>query len=622
MICRGQGAYRGAWACSLSHVECRLTAAALARTGYTAGTCPFMTFIKDRRLRTALCRCLHEEKRLLREARSSVSQLLTLVEEYPQNVHYTVAAARALFTKGKGQGREHARELFGRALESGEIEEELHAHILVTWATCAMKAQLYDEAEELLNRCDASRFVSVSIARAQLMERRGQLDRAKELYFGALEMNPNDVVALSALANLLSHGEAKNKTKKASKERNDEADVYFKRATIVKPRDGTTWCSWAQHEWRNGRYAKAKDIFEQGISQAPHHAPLFVAYAKMEAQRRNRNKARALLKSAASAAPNHLHVWITWSQLEGREGDVDKALELCQHALDIDPSSIYALCSMGQTLAAANRLDEAMECWEKALSVDPECAVAAHELGHAVQRTSGDFERAESYFGMGSRSTSDPKGAQRCAIALAEAKVSRGQMAEARRVLASVEQLHRPTGRYLRCWAAIEKRLGDLQAASVLFRRAAESDPRDERTWLQWGQLERRRGDGEAALRCWRAGLQVSPANPYLWQSYATGLWQVGRAEEGRDAFGQAVRKCPGNQQLLLAWALEELGVGNGEAALGILRLGWGGEGGEGGNATREVHQPLLAAHARIAEELGYAEEAESVRARMNASTA
>jgi len=451
--------------------------------------------------------------------------------------------------------------------------------------------------------------VSTLIARAQLIERQGQPDRAKELYLAAIEMKPDNVVALNALANLLSRNYAKNHKKSRVK---DQAEVYYKKATLIKPGDGTTWCSWAQHEWRNGRYAKARDIFEQGISQAPHHAPLLVAYAKMEAQRRNRNKARSLLKTAASCAPNHLHVWVTWSQLEGREGDVNKALELCQRAIEIDPSSVYVWCSMGQTLAAANRLDEAVKCWEKALSLDPGCAIAAHELGHAVQRTLGDFERAEGYFELGSRSVSDAKGAQRCAIALAEAKVSKGEKEEARKVLLSVEKLHRPAGRYLRCWAAIEKRLGDLQAAAALFRRAAEADSRDERTWLQWGQLERRRGDGEAALRCWRAGLEISPANPYLWLSYATGLWQLGRGEEGREAFGQAVRKCPGNQQLLLAWALEELQAGDGEAALGILRLG-----GEGSMA----HQPLLAAHARLAQELGYVEEAESVRARMTGGT-
>lgn len=46
---------------------------------------------------------------------------------------------------------------------------------------------------------------------------------------------------------------------------------------------------------------------------------------------------------------------------------------------------------------------------------------------------------------------------------------------------------HRPSGRFLRQWALMHKRAGDLQQAAALFKRAAQEDPRDERTWLQVG---------------------------------------------------------------------------------------------------------------------------------------
>jgi pre-mRNA-processing factor 6 len=208
----------------------------------------------------------------------------------------------------------------------------------------------------------------------------------------------------------------------------------------------------------------------------------------------------------------------------------------------------------------------------------------------------------------------DSTGSLRCHTALAELQAFQGAGADARATLAAGAARHRPDARFLRQWALLEKRAGDMGAAGDLFRRAADADPRDERTWLAWGLLEKRRGRGEEAARCWRAGLRVSPLNPHLWQVLAKALWEMGRVEEARGAFAEGLKNAPNNQPLLLEWALAEAGAAGGEpAALRILRLGAG---------ASEPHEPLLAAWAQVAGRMGLEEEAGEVRVRLEAAQA
>lgn len=57
-----------------------------------------------------------------------------------------------------------------------------------------------------------------------------------------------------------------------------------------------------------------------------------------------------------------------------------------------------------------------------------------------------------------------------------------------------------------------------LQEAAALYKRAAEMNPNDERTWLQYGLLERRRGQLPSARVCFTKGIQAAPHNPYMYQ--------------------------------------------------------------------------------------------------------
>ncbi len=66
--------------------------------------------------------------------------------------------------------------------------------------------------------------------------------------------------------------------------------------------------------------------------------------------------------------------------------------------------------------------------------------------------------------------------------------------------------------------ASSDQHLLLLQEAAALYKRAAELNPNDERTWLQFGLLERRREQLPSARDCFRRGIQAAPHNPYTYQ--------------------------------------------------------------------------------------------------------
>jgi tetratricopeptide (TPR) repeat protein len=101
---------------------------------------------------------------------------------------------------------------------------------------------------------------------------------------------------------------------------------------------------------------------------------------------------------------------------------------------------------------------------------------------------------------------------------LAELLAFQGNPVAAREAFESgLRSCSKPSPRFLRQFALLEKRLGNFDAASELYRRAAQREPQDPKTWLQWGVMERRRRHFEAAEACFRRGVTAAPSHPHLW---------------------------------------------------------------------------------------------------------
>lgn len=315
------------------------------------------------------------------------------------------------------------------------------------------------------------------------------------------------------------------------------------------------------------------------------------------------------------------------AQLEGRGNNPNAAIDVCQAGLKKCPGNVHLLCTLGQIYSTSGDSKSAILVWKSALRHDPWCAIAAHELGLDAQRN-GRFDEADEFFRRGMKSKTDRSGALRCGSALAELQVFLGNAHAARATMTTMASSRnvRPKsgrkegssgssadGRFLRTWAMLEKRLGDLAEASKLFREATLVSPSNERTWLQYGLLERRRGELSLAIRCFKAGLRVSPLNPHLWMMLGTTLWENKQFEESRHVYQEALKKCPNNQPLILDYALKELQSGDTERALEIFRKANG--------LSPPHHEPLLIAWLQTARDLKLDDEAKEIEHRLSVAS-
>jgi tetratricopeptide (TPR) repeat protein len=163
-----------------------------------------------------------------------------------------------------------------------------------------------------------------------------------------------------------------------------------------------------------------------------------------------------------------------------------------------------------------------------------------------------------------------------CYEGLAELLAFKGDISAAKSVYESGFKSFRTlklTPRFLRQYASFEKRSGSLQAASDLYRLAAQIEPCDPKTWLQWGVVERRRKRYEMAEECFRRGVAAAPTHPHLWYAYGTMQWKLGNIEGARATFSQATGLCPRSPPLWMEWAIMEWTSSQGKGAGEARRL-------------------------------------------------
>jgi tetratricopeptide (TPR) repeat protein len=89
--------------------------------------------------------------------------------------------------------------------------------------------------------------------------------------------------------------------------------------------------------------------------------------------------------------------------------------------------------------------------------------------------------------------------------------------------------------------AALLLRLGALEEAAALARRATATDPGLALAWYDLGLIERRRGDLNGAIAAYRRAIALAPDHPESHQNLAVALLLAGAIGEARQGFREAI---------------------------------------------------------------------------------
>ena len=342
-------------------------------------------------------------------------------------------------------------------------------------------------------------------------------------------------------------------------------------------------------------------------------APLLSSWASFEARQRNVPRARSLFRRAHRLDPFHLPTVVGWASLEGRAGDTFRALSLLDRALQHHPRHSHLLVLRAQILEGKGQLDEAMYILQDVVKQDPDRGKAWHVLGLLHQRL-GDSAEARDCFRRGC-GASDPDQRLLCYEGLADFESAMGRRDFAATIYAEGASRVEADGgavtsRYLRAWAALEKRRATSATnpdptsalrALELFVHATQVGPGDAQAWLWRGLWERKLGRSDAAVRSLTRASTLSPLDPATWISCAKTLAETGDVDRARQVFADGAESCPRAAPLWMEWGLLEHRDGGRSETRQRLRTAV---------LMTPVHLPAVAAWASVEEELGEMENA------------
>lgn len=132
--------------------------------------------------------------------------------------------------------------------------------------------------------------------------------------------------------------------------RNGDAEVSFRRATVLKPEDGMAWNNLGNALLRLDRVEEAEQAFRQSL----------------------------MTPQVLVAAINNLGIALK------RRGQFDKALICFREAVLHDPTFVDAHFNLGEILYQLDQMPESEACFREALRLDPKCAPAYASLAQAL----------------------------------------------------------------------------------------------------------------------------------------------------------------------------------------------------------------------------------------------
>ena len=224
------------------------------------------------------------------------------------------------------------------------------------------------EAERSCARAlDASpRLWVVHTALGELYRRTGRLDEAEGAYRSALEMNANDVKAMSGLAGVF-----------AVRQQNAPAEQLLQRAMATQPGNWRAINSYGGYLFSHGRYAEAADAFRQVVALDPgnHQARTNLGAALTMAGDFESGKEvyeQALEVTEFRTAYSNLGVVYYYL------GDFERSVATHRKAVELAPEESVKWVNLADALHFAGRDGEAREAFQRAreladarIAVDP-----------------------------------------------------------------------------------------------------------------------------------------------------------------------------------------------------------------------------------------------------------
>ena len=155
----------------------------------------------------------------------------------------------------------------------------------------------------------------------------------------------------------------------------------YEKALEISPDDAVALGRIGEVYNETGDYDKAKEYLQRAINLDPRFAPAFSLLGYAYTAEGDYDKAFNYCRKSIELDSKNAQAWGRLGSVYGNTGDYDKAIECFLKAIELDPKADYAWRNLGTAHDKKGNVDKAMEYTKKSLDINPENAVALHNLG-------------------------------------------------------------------------------------------------------------------------------------------------------------------------------------------------------------------------------------------------
>jgi len=369
----------------------------------------------------------------------------------------------------------------------------------------------------------------------------------------------------------------------------EEAQELYERAIQIDPRDGRAYLGLSRCAQRRRDFKLARECLKIGIARSvscgadstPDNGAnpfLLQALGCLEEKTGRLSQAESLYISAVRSRPSHAASWVALAQLRTRKFRQGAAAgRVCYQAAErelkkvgMPPSSYVYTAWASLEYKKCDDVRRARKLFKAALKVDKKCSAAWLQLG-CMEADLENWNEAELCFQTVLKF--DQRNSRVIqAYAIMESKRPNSR---SRKVLGLFERAIKANSRdagVLQPYGLYVAKLGDIDSARDLLRRATEINKRHSPAWQAWAVMESREGNPEVARNIFQQGIWAcaqlggGQSGGYscarLWQGWGVLEASEGQFEAARRCFSRALDADNLNLAAITAWANMEETLG------------------------------------------------------------
>lgn len=220
------------------------------------------------------------------------------------------------------------------------------------------------------------------------------------------------------------------------KHENAKAQVCFRRAIVLRPREWNTYNNLGILYRDMGQYERAAILLQRALPLETRSVTLYATLARVREKQGHIDQAMRLLEQAVARRPDHASLWLNLGIMQLQQNDIPAARNSLQQALHLAPQSDKAWLALAHTYEEQKRFGDAVNCYRQSLKQNPDNAPMLNHMALALMQDNRPQQAINAWL----QAVRLQPGQEQYAMNLGAAYLKTRQWSEARRWLVRAQQ--------------------------------------------------------------------------------------------------------------------------------------------------------------------------------------